>query len=299
MSVPLAFIGVIVIWSTTPLAIKWSGEGPGYLFGVTGRMAIGALLCLLIINLLRKPLPWHKQARHAYLAATLATFTAMLSVYAGAQYISSGLVAVLFGLTPIITALFAQRILGERCLTAEKTAGMLFAIIGLAVIFAEDNLTRQDNLWLGAGLVLTATTLHSLSTVLVKRVNAQLSGITVTTGALVVTLPLFFITWLLLDGKPPAALPTHAAGSILYLGLVGSVIGYTLYYYVLRHSMASSVGLIPLITPVMALLLGNIANKENFSAELLIGTGLILIGLTLHQWGRPLVLAVATRRNQI
>ncbi|HLF97561.1 MAG TPA: EamA family transporter, partial [Methylococcaceae bacterium] len=42
MRVPLAYIGVILLWATTPLAIKWSGEGPGFLFGVTGRMAIGA-----------------------------------------------------------------------------------------------------------------------------------------------------------------------------------------------------------------------------------------------------------------
>lgn len=297
MSVPLAFLGVIVIWSTTPLAIKWSGEGPGFLFGVTGRMAIGALLCLLLINLLRKPLPWHRQARHAYIAATMATFLAMLSVYAGAQYISSGLTAVLFGLTPIITAVFAQWFLQERSLTAEKTAGMLFALAGLVVIFAEDGLASQANLWLGAGLVLIATTFHSLSTVLVKKVNAQLPGLTVTTGALVVTVPLFFVTWLVFDGMPPVDIPVHAASAIAYLGLVGSVIGYTLYYYVLRHSMASTVGMIPLITPVVALLIGNVANNELFSAELLIGTGLILSGLALHQWGRPLAVAVSARRG--
>ncbi len=297
MSVPLAFLGVIVIWSTTPLAIKWSGEGPGFLFGVTGRMVIGALLCLLIFNLLRKPLPWHKQARRAYSAATLATFLAMLCVYAGAQYISSGLTAVLFGLTPIITAVFAHWLLQERSLTAEKTAGMLFALVGLVVIFAEDRLASQTNLWLGAGLVLLATTFHSLSTVLVKKVNAQLPGFTVATGALVVTVPLFFVTWLVFDGMPPADIPVHAASSIVYLGLVGSVIGYTLYFYVLRHSMASTVGMIPLITPVIALLIGNIANNEKFSGELLIGTGLILTGLALHQWGRPLAVAVSTRRG--
>lgn len=297
MSVPLAYIGVIAIWSTTPLAIKWSGEGPGFLLGVTGRMAIGALLCLLLINLLRKPLPWHKQARQAYVAATMATFLAMLSVYAGAQYISSGLTAVLFGLTPLITALFAHWLLKERCLTPEKIAGTVFALVGLVVIFAGNGLAGHTHLWLGASLVLLATTFHSLSTVLVKKVNSDLPGITVTTGALVVTLPLFFMTWLIFDGTPPVAIPVHAGVSILYLGLVGSVIGYTLYYYVLRHSMASTAGLIPLVTPVMALVIGNLVNDELFSSELLVGTGLILVGLALHQWGRPLVMAVSTRRG--
>lgn len=44
MSVPAAYLAVILIWSTTPLAVKWSGEGPGFLFGALGRMALGVLV---------------------------------------------------------------------------------------------------------------------------------------------------------------------------------------------------------------------------------------------------------------
>jgi len=44
MSVPAAYLGVIIIWSTAPLAIKWSGEDTGFLLGVSRRMLIGALL---------------------------------------------------------------------------------------------------------------------------------------------------------------------------------------------------------------------------------------------------------------
>lgn len=57
MSVPAAYLGVILIWSTTPLTIKWSGEGVGFLFGVTGRMALGAALCVALIKLLRIDFP--------------------------------------------------------------------------------------------------------------------------------------------------------------------------------------------------------------------------------------------------
>ncbi|MBU2479196.1 MAG: EamA family transporter, partial [Gammaproteobacteria bacterium] len=46
MSMPAAFLGVILIWSTTPLAIQWSSEGGGFLFGVAARMWLGALFCL-------------------------------------------------------------------------------------------------------------------------------------------------------------------------------------------------------------------------------------------------------------
>ncbi|MGD8999488.1 MAG: DMT family transporter [Granulosicoccaceae bacterium] len=286
MSVPLAFIGVIAIWSTTPLAIKWSGEGPGFLFGVTGRMVIGALVCLLVLNLLRLRLPWHGEARRAYLASTLATFAAMMCVYAGAQHISSGQIAILFGISPMLTAIFAAKLLGERSLTAEKLAGILFALAGLVVIVGKQG---GDSSLLGVTLVLTAATVHALSTVLVKRVNAQLPAFTVTTGGLTLTAPLYFITWLVFEGGTPPSLPGQALGAIVYLGLIGSVVGYWLYYYVLHHTQASTVGLIPLITPVLAIGLGHLANHEAITAQMVIGTLLVLTGLALHQWGGALV----------
>ena len=89
MSVPLAYLGVVIVWSTTPLAIKWSGEDVGFLFGVASRMALGLTVSLLLIGLWRKSLPRTKQAFHVYLAAGIPIFFAMSSVYWGAQYIQS------------------------------------------------------------------------------------------------------------------------------------------------------------------------------------------------------------------
>jgi drug/metabolite transporter (DMT)-like permease len=51
MRLVLAFVGVVLIWTTTPLGIKWSSVGVSFIFGVTARMSIG-LFCLLIMMLL-------------------------------------------------------------------------------------------------------------------------------------------------------------------------------------------------------------------------------------------------------
>ncbi len=50
MSVPAAFLGVVLIWATTPLAIKWSSEGAGFLFGVASRMVLGVIVCLVLVG---------------------------------------------------------------------------------------------------------------------------------------------------------------------------------------------------------------------------------------------------------
>jgi drug/metabolite transporter (DMT)-like permease len=72
--------------------------------------------------------------------------------------------------------------------------------------------------------------------------------------------------------------------AIVYLGLFGSVVGFTLYYYVIKHLDAGRVALIMLVTPVTALLLGQTLNAEFIPATGWAGIALIGTGLLLYEW---------------
>ncbi|MBZ0070947.1 MAG: DMT family transporter [Gammaproteobacteria bacterium] len=289
MSVPAAFLGVILIWSTTPLAIQWSSEGAGFLFGVAARMWLGALVCVLFMALLRLPLPRHRAALRTYLVAGLGIFGAMSCVYWSAQFIPSGLISVLYGLTPMVTGVLASLWLEERAFSPARLFGMLAGLGGLAVIFGRDVGPQQLAV---AGMlgVLASVVLHSLSSVWVKRIGADVPAFAVTGGGLLVAAPLFLISWLLFDGQAPTALTPRAAYAILYLGLMGSVVGFMLFYYVLRRMAASHLALVTLVTPVLALGLGHVLNDEALEARVWLGAGLILTGLVAHQWGDRLLL---------
>lgn len=288
MSVPAAFLGVILIWSTTPLAIKWSGEEVGFLFGVSLRMTIGTILCLLLVILLRKPLPWHRAARQSYLAAAFGIYTSMTLVYWGAAYIPSGLISVLFGLNPLLTAVLAFFFLEERHLSAIKVSGIILGIMGLVTIFHDSLL--QSGQMAGVLLVLVAVMVHVISAIWVKRVNTHLPALSLTTGALLLALPAYLLTWWLVDGVLPQTIPERALYSIIYLGVFGSVIGFIMYFYILKRVQATHVALLTLVTPVLALLLGQYFNKEIITLWVAAGTALILFGMSLFQWGHKLTL---------
>lgn len=284
MSVPAAFVGVILIWSTTPLAIQWSSEGTGFLFGVSARMWLGALVCLALMGALSVPLPRHAAALRTYLAAGLGIFGAMTCVYWGAQFIPSGLISVLYGLTPMVTGLLAALWLGERAFSPARLFGMLLGLGGLAVIFGRGLIDHQIAIP-GVLAVLASVALHSVSSVWVKRIGAEISAMAVAGGGLLVAAPLYLLAWLLLDGSLPQALTPRAGAAIVYLGLVGSVVGFVLFYYVLKRMAASRIALITLVTPVLALWLGHVFNGESIDAQVVAGTALILAGLAAHQWG--------------
>ncbi|MBT7444001.1 MAG: hypothetical protein HN790_08580 [Methylococcales bacterium] len=102
MSVPASYLTVVLIWSTTPLAIQWSGDS-GFLFGVASRMVIGLILLLCIVAITRQALPADKTARKIYLISGIPIYITMILVYWSAQQIPTGWIAIIFGLTPILT----------------------------------------------------------------------------------------------------------------------------------------------------------------------------------------------------
>ncbi|MFN3716373.1 MAG: DMT family transporter [Thiobacillus sp.] len=285
MSVPAAYLGVILIWATTPLAIKWSAQGTGFSFAVAARMAIGLAVAALVLVAWRIDLPLNRRARASYAAAGLGMFGAMTLTYWGAQYIHSGLISVLFGLSPLITGLLALLWLKHECLTRARLAGMLLGLGGLAVIFGDSQEMGGAHALAGVLALLAAVVLYSGSLVWVKRIGDDSPPLATTVGALAVALPLFALVWWWnADARVPASVPLRAGAAIVYLGVFGSVIGFALYYYVIKHMETGKVALITLITPVLALLLGSAANGEQVGVRVWLGALLIGLGLSVHQW---------------
>ncbi len=284
MSLPAAFISVILIWSTTPLAIKWSTLGAGSSFAVLARMVIGTLLCALLLLALRARFPWHRKARLTYLAGGLSMFSAMSLTYWSAQYVNSGVISVLFGLSPMMTGLGAAYWLEERALAPEKIVGMVLGLCGLALVF-HGNFGLGPGAVKGIAVLLLAVGMQSLGLVWIKRIGDDSSPVAINLGTLLVALPLFFGVWWLADGQWPTHLSMRTGEAILYLGVFGSVFGFVLYYYMIKHMETGRVALITLVTPVIALLLGHSLNAEAVPAGVWLGTACIALGLSLHQWG--------------
>jgi drug/metabolite transporter (DMT)-like permease len=287
MSIPLACIGVILIWSTTPLAIQWSGQEVGFLFGITSRMLLGVIAGLTAALVMGIRLPWHAAARRTYLAAGLGIFFAMTSVYWASQYIPSGWISVLFGIAPIVTGIMASVWLGERALTPARVAGMLLGVAGLAImLLGAQSLGSAAPLGI-AGMVFSVTA-YSASAVAIKRIGADVPALATTIGGLAVTAPLLLAVYYFTGEPLPQVIPARAALSIIYLGIIGSVLGFALYYYVLRHVEATRVALITLVTPVIALLLGHGLNGEPLQTEAWTGSAAILSGLLLFEYGQQM-----------
>ena len=284
MSVPAAYVGVILIWSTTPLAIQWSAQGAGFSFAVMARMLIGLAICVALLAATRTAFPFTPAARRLYAISGLSLCVAMLLTYWGALHIPSGLISVIFGLSPLVTGVFAALWLTERTLTPIRIAGLGLALAGLWALFGQP-WPGDGRATLGTAAVLAGMTAQALGLVWIKRLNVRVSALAITAGSLGVAVPGFVLAWAVADSaRLPPDTTLRAGAAIVYLGVLGSVVGFTLYYYVIKHLDAGRVALITLITPVTALLLGQTLNAEFIPARGWAGIALIGAGLLLYEW---------------
>ncbi len=295
MPLPAAFFSVILIWATTPLAIKWSAMGVGSSFAVFMRMALSTALCAALLLLFRMRLPLHARARMAYAVSGLSMFGTMALTYWSAQYVNSGLISLLFGLTPLITSLGAALWLREEAITPSRLSGMLLGLAGLALVFG-GGLRGGAGVVPGLAALLAAVSLQAMGLVWLKRIGDDSAPLATTLGSLLVALPLFFVSWRAGGGQWPHGLPERAVAATVYLGVVGSVLGFMLYYYMIKHMEAGRIALITLITPVLALLLGSALNHEVVLPQVWLGTGAIVLGLCVHRWGAQWMALLPVRR---
>jgi drug/metabolite transporter (DMT)-like permease len=281
MSIPAAYLGIIVIWATTPLAIKWSSADVSFYDAVLLRMLLAAPAAGLLLVALRVPLRW-QAAWRSYAAGAFGIYGGLLPTYYAAQYIPSGLISVLYGLAPIASSLMAARWLDERALTPARLAALLAAVGGLVLVFRSELAVSRDGAQ-GIAATLAGVMLFTAGSVLVKRQALQLHPLEQTGGTLLLALPLFGLTWLCKDGTVPQDIGGQALLATGYLAVIGSVLSYVMYFYVLRRLPLSRVALTTLVSPVLALLLGLTLAGEQVPASTLAGCALILCALAVHQ----------------
>ncbi|MFW1677396.1 DMT family transporter [Pontibacter sp. JAM-7] len=284
MSVPAAYLAVIAIWSTTPLGISWSSASLGPELATLSRILLALPMVVMVAWVLGIRMSWRRDAWVSYGIGGLMVFAPMYCTYIAAGYLPSGLISLFWGMTPLLSALLARPLLGDR-ITPALILSLLLGAAGLGIIFAEE-LVITVTAWPGVALLSLGVALYSLCAVLLKRVDSGVHPINQTAGALLVALPCYGLTWWL-NGAEAMIWNWQDRGTwaVIYLALIGSVVGFFCYFYILQHLRASSVALITLICPVFALLLGHLLNAELVTLKLLVGACMIGLALACYHWG--------------
>ena len=283
MKARLVWLVLCGIWGSTWLFIKLGLQDLPPLTFAGIRFVISCAIVFSIIRIRGMQLP---RARADWI---LLAVTGILSfglnyglVFWGEQHISSGLAALLQATLPAFGLVFAHfHLPGER-LSWTKIGGVVLGVCGVAVVFSNQLAVAGRQALAGCVALILSAAFAAYSNVLVKAYGKKLNPAIMAAGQMFFGLLLLFAVGLPLEGNPfrfhwtPIALI-----SLLYLAVVGSVIAFLLYYWLVQNMDVTKSMLIALVTPVVAVILGMIVLNEEFGWRTLFGGAMIMLGIAM------------------
>ncbi|HWH08017.1 MAG TPA: EamA family transporter [Candidatus Thermoplasmatota archaeon] len=278
---PLAFALLCLVWGSTWLVIKVGYGGLGPFNVAAARFLLAGVVMAALVPLLgaRWPRGRREWALALFVGAVLFAVDYGL-IYWGEQWLDSGLTAVLFATNPLATALLAHVALpGERA-TARKLGGTLVAFLGVVALFA-GSLRLDARLALPMLAIVGAAVAGALGTVATKLHGKGLHPAGLNAPAMLAGGLLLLLASWAAGERPRVPAGAGAWGAVVYLALAGSVVTFLLYFWLLQAWPATTLSLIAVVVPLVALLLGHLALGETPTAWTGVGTVLILAGVAL------------------
>jgi len=205
-------------------------------------------------------------------------------VFWGEEYISSGLSAVLFATLPFFVAIFAHLLKSEK-LTRSKIAGILVAFAGLISIFWKDVTASQTLVsqysTFGSLAVVGSAASGALGNVVAKR---HAENIDPASNVLIQHL-VAAVTLMALGSVTESVVSLkfnpEEIVAVLYLGVVGSALGFIGLYWLLKRTAATNASMVAFVNPIVALFLGWLILQEVPDLNVGFGATLILAGIYL------------------
>jgi len=271
------------IWGSTWLFIKLGlADLPPLTFA--GIRFLLASLILTAIILARRT-RWPRGGNEWALIAVVGVLQFSLNyglVFWGEQHISSGLAAVLQSTFPAFGLVIAHFYLPYERITLPKVIGVLMGIVGVAVIFSDQLSVAGRMALLGSIALVLSAFFGAYGNVLVKAYSQKIDPLVLAAGQMAFGLLPLLVLGILVEGSPFRFHWTiMAAVSLAYLVVVGSVIAFGLYYWLVRNMQVTTTMLIALVTPVTAVILGLVVLHEQLNWRLFAGGACIISGLAL------------------
>lgn len=276
------YVALAVIWGSTWLVIKIGLESFTPLFSAGVRFLIAALTIFIVLRVRSIKLQRDPIAVRLYLFMGLFSFYIPFGlVYWGEQFVNSGLASVLFAVYPFAVAGVSSFLIPEEKVSREKIAGMVFGFSGIILIFWDDFNFNFSNQMLGMLAIVTSALMQSTVVVAVKKWGNHLNSFSMNFVPMAIAGILFTLSGVLFEDYSYNKWDLKGLASIAYLGIFGSVVTFTTYYWILKRINVVLLSLLTFITPIVALLLGWIFYGEQLKPNQYAGSALVCAGILI------------------
>ncbi|UAB78367.1 DMT family transporter [Erythrobacter sp. SCSIO 43205] len=284
----LPFVLTGTIWGSTWFVITGQINGIPAAWSVFYRFALATPALFLVAFLTKRRLRLTRPEQMLAVLVGLFQFSGnFLFVYHAELYVTSGIVAMMFGLLMVPNALLAKVFIGERA-QGRFWIGSAIAIVGVSLLLVHEWRANPDAGVVGGnvGLGIVLAMLGILAASFANVIQANPTGRGVPMVSLLAWAMLYgtifdlgfaFVT----AGPPPVPTAPSYWGGIVYLALIGSVVTFPLHYNLVREIGAGRTAYNSILTISVAMLISTLFEGYQWTALTASGMGLAVIGMVL------------------
>ncbi|MCG2841728.1 DMT family transporter [Sandaracinobacter sp. RS1-74] len=256
---------------------------------VVSRVALAALILLLILKLQEKPMPRDRRIWLAFFGMGLLNNVIPFSLIVwGQQHIASAVASILNASTPLFTVVFAHFLTSEEKMTGGKLVGVVIGFVGVAVMIGFDALQSLGTNVVAQLMCLAAAVSYAFAGIFGRRFRTMgVTPMTTATGQVIASSILLLPLMLIIDRPWALDTPSMAAiGALIGVAALSTALAYILYFRILSTAGATNLLLVTFLIPVSAIILGVLFLNESLLPKHIAGMALIGVGLAAID-GRP------------
>ncbi|WP_144630991.1 DMT family transporter [Bordetella genomosp. 13] len=243
------------------------------------RVAIGGGALSLYFALIGFRPAWRAQGRHYVVIGVFNIGLPFLLFSYAAQYLPASYSAVVNATTPLFGTVFAAVWLGQPC-TRARTIGLALGIAGVAVITGASRPAMADARFFYAMLAcLLAAASYAGAGVYIKRYASHVHPLGAAGCAQLLAAAMLSPLWLLAPVR--GALDGGVVLNLLGLGLLGSALGFVLYFRLLSDVGPARAMMVAFLTPLFGIAWGILFLDEVLTSAIVIGGGMIVMAVAL------------------
>ncbi|PIE47188.1 MAG: EamA family transporter [Gammaproteobacteria bacterium] len=277
----ILFTVVCLTWGTTWLGIKIAVETAPPLLASGLRFVIAFPFLLLLLKLFHSPLFFPKDKLGFFVLLTIGYFSVPYFLLSyGEQYVYSGLTSLLFSTMPVFSILFSRLLLNIK-IKLNQVIGIAIGFISLLMILRSQGLGFNFTELAGVLAILASAVMHGFLYVYSKKTAGDIDIFTFNTLPIGLSGLLLCLCSIVFETPDFGEISTNSWLALIYLGVVASVGGFVLYFYMLKRMSPVILSFIFIIFPVVALVIDGWYTQTPLSNELIGYSLLMLFGFSL------------------
>jgi drug/metabolite transporter (DMT)-like permease len=282
----LALLAIYLAWGSTYLAIHFAVQSmpPFFLTGV--RFLVAGLILYLWRRWAGDPKPSSSQWRSGLITGSLLLVGGIGGLTWAEQYVPSGMAALMVAVIPSWVVLIEALRPGGSRPTRLTASGVILGLSGITILinpFGSSGQQESKNL-IGIGVLLLAALSWAIGSVYSHQADLPKSALLSTAMQLLAGSAGAFILGLVTGEGGQLDIPgitLRSLAGLVYLIVVGSLIGFVCYTWLLQVAPTSLVVTYAYVNPLVAVFLGSLLAQEVLTARTLIATPLILSAVIL------------------